>query len=358
MRTTVFLLVCGFVLTADVGDSRADDSTAAAPDSDAIDLGFQGEYRGWQQANLSSRSVQPMGLQVIARGEGEFEAVKYAGGLPGERRFRSDRYQLQGRRSGEFVELVGENFDIVLENSTALIFDKEGRPAGEMARVERISPTMGLKPTAGAIVLFADGEPRGLKNPQVTEDGFLLAGTETAEAYQSFRLHAEFRLPFRPEATGQSRGNSGFYLQSRYEVQVLDSFGLEGEKNECGALYKQRAPDVNMCLPPMQWQTYDIDFQAPVIDADGEKQRNARISVWHNGTLIHNDVEIVDKTGAGQPEGPHPLPTKIQDHGNPVVFRNLWLVETTGQTRNGWSPVPPNAPSRPVAVLDRSDRLN
>ena len=97
-----------------------------------------------------------------------------------------------------------------------------------------------------------------------------------------------------------------------------------------------------MCFPPLQWQSYDIDLTSPKFDDTGKKIANMRISVWHNGVLIHDDVEIPNKTGAGKPEGDRPLPTKIQDHGNPVVYRNIWLIEkdqTTQQDRS-WVNVP------------------
>ena len=140
-------------------------------------------------------------------------------------------------------------------------------------------------------------------------------------------MHAEFRLPYKPQGRGQDRGNSGFYLQSRYEVQVLDTFGLEGVENHCGALYKTRRPDINMCYPPLSWQTYDIDFTPARFDAQGNKVSDMRISVWHNGVPIHADAVIPNKTGAGRPEGPDPLPTKLQDHSNPVMYRNIWLID-------------------------------
>ena len=161
-----------------------------------------------------------------------------------------------------------------------------------------------------------------------------MAGTETTQTYTDFQLHAEFRLPFKPEARGQARGNSGFYLQSRYEVQVLDSFGLEGVENECGALYKTRRPDFNMCYPPLSWQTYDLDLTSPRFDAQGNKLADMRITVWQNGVMIHNNVEIPNKTGGGAQEGPTPLPTKLQDHGNPVVYRNIWLIDTSDNHRH------------------------
>ncbi|MCA9078898.1 MAG: DUF1080 domain-containing protein, partial [Planctomycetaceae bacterium] len=160
----------------------------------------------------------------------------------------------------------------------------------------------------------------------------------------------EFRIPYKPMARGQGRGNSGFYLQSRYEVQVLDSFGLEGIENECGALYRTRRPAFNMCLPPLQWQTYDIDFSPAKFDAQGNKTRNMRISVWHNGVLIHDRADIPNKTGAGKPEGPEPLITKLQDHGNPVVYRNLWMIDRTqpGTESISWLRLPPQGPPVPI----------
>ena len=129
---------------------------------------------------------------------------------------------------------------------------------------------------------------------------------------------------------GQARGNSGVYIQQRYEVQILDSFGLEGVENECGGLYTQTRPDLNMCLPPLAWQTYDIWFTPPQFDDDGKKTANARITALHNGYLIHHHREITAKTGGGKAEGPQPLPINLQDHGNPVMFRNIWIVPGEG----------------------------
>jgi hypothetical protein len=130
-----------------------------------------------------------------------------------------------------------------------------------------------------------------------------------------------------PTARDQARGNSGVYIQRRYEVQILDSFGLDGAFNEAGALYRQTPPDFNMAFPPLTWQTYDIWFTPPYFAADGKtKLANARITVLHNGVAVHWNREITAKTGGGQQEGPTALPIQLQDHGNPVVFRNIWIV--------------------------------
>jgi hypothetical protein len=141
-----------------------------------------------------------------------------------------------------------------------------------------------------------------------------------------FKVHVEFRVPYYPGKGGQSRGNSGVYLQGRYEVQILDSYGLDSKDNDCGGIYQVAKPLVNACKAPTVWQSYDIDFTAPVF-RDGKKAKPARISVLHNGVPIHKDVEIpIDNTVSGLGGDPSkPGPVHLQDHGNPVQYRNIWI---------------------------------
>lgn len=179
-------------------------------------------------------------------------------------------------------------------------------------------------------------EPRGHRW-KLLGDGAMEIGPRggslvSKAVFGDHQLHLEFRSPFMPEARGQGRGNSGVYLQGRYEVQILDSYGLEGLDNECGGIYRVARPRVNMCAPPLQWQTYDMDFRAPRFDAQGNKTANARITVSHNGVIIHENLEIPGQTGGGEASNfDKPGPLLLQDHGNPVQFRNIWVLPTEGK---------------------------
>lgn len=150
----------------------------------------------------------------------------------------------------------------------------------------------------------------------------------TRESYDDFLLYLEFAVPNNPpEFTGQARGNSGVYLQDRYEVQIHDSHGLAAAENLCGAIYSKAAPLVNAARPAEEWQSYLIEFTAPRWSAEGTKLANARVSVHHNGVLIHDDFEIDGTTVGGSPEGPTPGPILLQDHGDSRVrFRNIWIL--------------------------------
>jgi len=151
----------------------------------------------------------------------------------------------------------------------------------------------------------------------------------TRQHFGDCTLHVEFLCPDTPvEVEGQARSNSGVYLQDRYEVQVLDSYGLEGADNECGGLYQVAKPLVNMCAPPTQWQTYDITFRAPVFDSQGNRKEPARMTVLHNGVRIHDNIALPGATTAALGGDPRQLAgVYLQDHGNKVQFRNIWAVE-------------------------------
>lgn len=140
-------------------------------------------------------------------------------------------------------------------------------------------------------------------------------------------LHVEFMTPDMPHERGQGKGNSGVYVQARYEVQVLDSFGVASGDGDCAAIYGVAPPARNACRRPERWQSYDIRFRAPRFDASGAKTEDARMSVWHNGVPVHVDVAVPAPTPAAafgdeQPRGP----LMLQDHGNPVRYRNIWVL--------------------------------
>ncbi len=152
----------------------------------------------------------------------------------------------------------------------------------------------------------------------------------TTQSFDDFQLHVEFLVPELPaDQTGQQRGNSGIYLQDRYELQILDSYGdTTLSDDELGGIYQKKAPDSNAALPPGEWQTYDITFRAARYDGSGTKIENARTTVVLNGTTIHDDVEIDGSTGGGAVEGPSGGPIRLQDHGDPNAnprFRNIWI---------------------------------
>jgi Domain of Unknown Function (DUF1080) len=267
------------------------------------------------------------GSQVIALGNDEFRLVTYPGGLPGAGWNQQSKTETAGKRIGDKVVFTGENgLKVELANETMTITTANGGPFS-MKKTLRTSPTMGAKPPQGAVVLFDGSSADRWEGGHIDERRLLAAGTKCKQIFTNFTAHVEFLLPFKPLGRGQDRANSGVYLQDRYEVQVLDSFGLKGENNECGGIYTLAKPAVNMCLPPLSWQTYDIEFTAAKFDASGTKVENARVTVVHNGVPIHTNLELPKNTpGNGRKEDASGGPFFLQGHGNPVFFRNIWVM--------------------------------
>jgi len=337
------------------------------------DFTIQGEY-------LATVEGHTVGLHIIADGGGKFRAVAYVGGLPG------DGWKAGEPRMLGTAELKGEEIAFTMTEGRGTVAGQDvkmpeqikatgkitierpqggqggvgGQGGGQFFRgapvkIEiatpamvfekqfRRSPTLGLAPPTGAVGLF-DGtnldkfEPGArINEPQTQGQGQQGQGQRggnrntlwaeaTAKPFEKkpYKMHVEFMLSYMPQARGQARSNSGVYIDERYECQVLDSFGLEGENNECGGFYQVAKPLVNMCYPPLTWQTYDFEFTPAKYDGD-KKVANARVTVKHNGVLIHDNIEFQKETPGRKKEGPEPLGVYLQGHGNKVQYRNLWI---------------------------------
>jgi len=287
------------------------------------DFKVQGEYEGTIGEKLK------FGAQVVALGDGKFDVVLLQKGLPGGPKDADwdgkTRVTLKGETKDGAVELTGTNFKgMIKEGVISGTAEDNVKYSGK--KVERKSETLGAKPPEGAIVLFDGKNVDAWQNGKLVEGGLLGVGTRTKQKFEDFTLHIEFRTPFMPKARGQGRGNSGMYLVDQYECQILDSFGLTGENNECGGIYTVAKPIVNMCFPPLSWQTYDVDFRCARFDANGKKTEDAVTTIKHNGVVIHDKLTLKATPGGGQNEE-KPGALYFQDHGNPVHFRNVWIVE-------------------------------
>ena len=206
-----------------------------------------------------------------------------------------------------------------------------------------VDPGRNGRPPSDAIVLFDGKDLRewtyqdGRPAEWPVSNGVMTCKSGTGDIFTkrkmgSAQIHVEFATPLMPEAKSQARGNSGVYLQGRYEIQILDSFNNPTYANgSCGALYGQYAPLVNACRPPEHWQTYDIVFHAPSCGADGKINKPGTVTLFHNNILVQDHVTIQGVTGGAQNENVcEPGPLRLQDHYHPDVketfmrFRNIW----------------------------------
>ncbi len=310
------LLASTFTCTS----ATAETYTSSAKAGAAFKL--QGEYMGVVDAWGGT-----WGAQVIAVSEKKIAIQLLEGGLPGQgfkRNSNKKVIQAEIDSANEKAESKKDGVAVLVKLNSLEISDESGKKLGVLTKLIRESKTLGARPPTDAIVLFDANRVNDFVGGKTGDDGLLGVGGTSKELFEDHHLHVEFRIPFQPDDSGQGRGNSGVYIQGRYELQVLDSFGLVGENNECGGIYQIAKPSLNMCYPPLSWQTYDIDFKSAKYDASGKKTSNAKLTIRHNGVLIHDELDLPKGTPGKDPEANKPGPLFLQDHGNPVMFRNIW----------------------------------
>ncbi len=304
-----------------------------------------GNFRG-SYSTMDGSSSDTLFAQVIAKANDSCLAIITIGDNPDY----APRIQIYGTKTGDKVTFktqielgadLGGSYDVegwIKDSIMGGTFS--GNEASGQFKLEKVflkSSTLGSKPPEGAVVLFdgTDLDAWEVKNERkaawkITVDDAMEVTKGDIISKQTFddqQVHVEFKTPLMPGKTGQARGNSGVYLQGKYEVQVLDSFGLESRDNDCGAIYEAAAPLKNACLPPGEWQTYDITFYEPRFDKNGDKIKDAVITVKHNGILIQSNVKIPGPTRASMINDEKvPGGLMLQDHGNPVQFRNIWIL--------------------------------
>lgn len=311
--------------------------TALEPEQGGVDFAIQGEYSG------KLETVTPLGIQVVALGSGRFRALYFAGGLPEEGWDGSGPLTAEGGLGVQGADFAGPGFAAAIPTDGSLM---AGRTSDgqlfSLNKVLRRSPTEGAVAPAGAATLF-DGtglsawkpgtalmDERRLMRPEGSGAG---EGAVTTSTWQDFFLHLEFRVPFMPNQSGATRGKSGVYLQGRFEALILDSFGNPGDTGvqatqACGAFREMAAPEAYPAYPPLSWQTYDVEFTAARFDSSGHTLLEpARATVRWNGTLVHDRRPLPSSTQSGDPMGPQAGPMRLQAYGDPVFFRNIWILE-------------------------------
>ena len=376
MRTILTVLFCFSVSTQGANDGRwIDPADPTIP----VDFKYQGEYVG------SLENGGKLGCQVVALGSGIFQAVIYAGGLPGAGWDGKSRSIMDGKLMGEkvsFTPASGSRAHVAATrgreknpSSTRVSLLTKFPPVGHkpctahiardvmigqidgapfrLKKTIRKSPTLGQKPPPGAIVLFDGSNMKEWTGGSIHKKFATLMpepnNLMSKRKFNNYTVHLELMLPYQPTYRSQDRGNSGFYQVHDYEIQVLDSFGMDGAHNECGGIYSHKESDVNMCLPPLVWQTFDVEFTNAVKMKDGRFVKHAVITVRHNGVVIHDKFEIPGKSKYGTRSHlqlGNPGPFMLQNHREPLQFRNIWVLP------HGPTPaLPVSKPSKPKPAM-------
>jgi hypothetical protein len=308
------------------------------PSKADADFAIQGEYIGTVAENGQQ---QKYGVQVaITAKVGAFKAIAYRGGLPGDGwdgKFANVKFKRLTEAAGQvrdgevhFPSLLGGM--AAIKDGILTITSTSGDRTGELKKTERKSPTLGAGPPAGAIVLF-DGTSleHFVPRTKMTEDRLLSIPARTNRKFTDFHLHAEVRIPYcRPPS-----GHSGIYLQNSYHLAIsAGSFGAASTSDlGCGGIRWVRGPDANMSLPPLAWQTFDIDYTAARFDLDGKIIEKPLITIRQNGVAIHDKVVLPAtppfyRGGGTDPLVPEGGPLHFQSHAQDegYAYRNIWIL--------------------------------
>ncbi len=331
VASTLFLSAMMIVSAQAADTAKPKAAKPAAPKESHKDLTEPGPFMGEYEGTMTPKGE----TKALVYGTGG-DAYKVVLLLP-EKQGAEGRVEMTGKAENDKkLMFAGSDWSGTLEDQKIVIQKGDAKFEGKFT--VRKSPTEGQKPPKDAIVLlpFEEGKETNLdawtnKNWKLLPTGAVQVASgdnRTTKEFSDFQLHIEFMLPYVPTATGQARGNSGLFLMDRYEIQVLDSFGLLPQYNDCGAVYTIQPPLTNACLPPLRWQTYDITFHAPRLDDTGKVAKKAVVTVLQNGVKIHDNFEIPHPTGSAKKMAEvKAAPFRLQDHGNPTKFRNMWVVE-------------------------------
>lgn len=294
---------------------------ASGPSQARTDFEIQGEYVGKLRSAAGAES--DIAAQIVAERDGIFRVVFFPGGLPGAGWTGAGKSEAEAEMSGGFARLIGEYTGTI--DGDSLNAAKSPDATFALAKRERISPTMGLKPPPEATILFDGSSIVAWTNASMDSAGNfapLEREATTLKRFSDFSLHLEYRVPFLPHLVGQSRANSGLRLITDKvifaEMQILDSFGGEPGTEDCGGIEGRFPPLVMAAFPPMAWQTLDVQMTSPP-PTDTTDVGGAKLTIWHNGIMIHPGRKM-DYWGSWVTIG-------LQNLSAPGAFRNIWVVE-------------------------------
>lgn len=299
---------------------------------------FMGDYEGSWGRPLPHAKAH---ARVIPQGDGKYQVVLYP--MPYPHDDPKGRIELSGQLKDGVVAfgayINGAHWTGEISDGKLSAWDGKNKSSDQfqLKHLVRHSPTEGMKPPQGAIVMLPfDGKtPPTLDAWEKTSWKPLSDGSVevvkgelmSKKKFGDIQIHMEFCLPYMPHESGQGRANSGLYIHNRYEVQVLDSFGLISRDDDCGGIYHVAIPKVNACFPPQSWQTYDITFRSARFDENCDVSELPLITVKHNGVIIHDGKWIDNPTPGSAPGHTKKGVFRLQDHLNPVHYRNIWILE-------------------------------